>query len=401
MGRSVLILVILMSTLFAGIVINLQEKMLNLPDVMVRNMLWKEAESVSDYALRTGIRNAGSMGFSAPIEGYYNFTQYFDDFTIGHCTIDSIRYSFVESADHYRAQTTVRASLHGINLTYPAEMAFNYPITAIVGTPNCFYFEMDQPQFHGSNEWIRDTSGNGYTGQPYNAVSTRPHGSGANGWKCASFDGTDDYIDIRCEPGCTEHPALILTDEVTLVSFAKIRTDTNSNQGTIVWVSSDPYDTSSSNGAHPGNNLRVKPTAAIWYNSTNSSVHFAVTLNNGPKTYVEAIVPYTPLGKWPHNKDPWHHFGLTYNGWTLKAYINGIKKATVFAPSFAGVIPNRYGISVGRRDLRTVGTTNSEYKYFKGLLDQVGMYNRALTEAEMYAFYIGVIRPENILYIRD
>jgi hypothetical protein len=34
-------------------------------------------------------------------------------------------------------------------------------------------------------------------------------------------------------------------------------------------------------------------------------------------------------------------------------------------------------------------------------LDQVGMYNRALTEAEMYAFYIGVIRPENILYIRD
>jgi hypothetical protein len=65
-----------MSTLFAGIVITLQEKMLNLPDVMLRNMLWKEAECVSDYALRTGIRNAGSMGFSAPVEGYYNFTQY-------------------------------------------------------------------------------------------------------------------------------------------------------------------------------------------------------------------------------------------------------------------------------------------------------------------------------------
>jgi hypothetical protein len=113
------------------------------------------------------------------------------------------------------------------------------------------------------------------------------------------------------------------------------------------------------------------------------------------------LCPYTPLGKWPHNKDPWHHFGLTYNGWTLKAYINGIKKATVLAPSFAGVISNRYGISVGRRDLRTAGTTSSEYKYFLGLLDQVGMYNRALTEAEMYAFYIGVIRPENILYIRD
>jgi len=390
-----------MSTLFAGIVINLQEKMLNLPDVMARNMLWKEAESVSDYALRTGIKNAGLMGFSVPVEGQYNFTQNFNNFRIGHCTIDSIRYSFVEGADHYRAQTTVRASLHGINLTYPAEMAFNYPITAIVGTPNCFYFEMDQPQFHGSNEWIRDTSGNNYTGEPHNAVSTRPHGSGANGWKCSSFDGSDDYIDIRCEPGCTEHPVLVLTDEVTLVAFAKIRTDTNTNQGTILWVPSDPYDTGSPSGIHPGGNLRNKPTAAIWYNDANNSVHFAVTLNNGPRTYVEAIVPYTALGEWPHNKDPWHQFGLTYNGWTLKAYINGIKKATVLAPSYAGVIPNRYGISVGRRDLRTVGTTNSEYKYFKGLLDQVGMYNRALTEAEMYAFYIGVIRPENILYIRD
>lgn len=38
MGRSVLIVVLLMSTLFAGIVISMQRKMMKLPDVMVRNL---------------------------------------------------------------------------------------------------------------------------------------------------------------------------------------------------------------------------------------------------------------------------------------------------------------------------------------------------------------------------
>ena len=362
----------------------------------------KEAESVSDYALRTGIRNAVSLGLQVPQEGHTDTTQVFTNFRVGHCVIDSIRYSFVEGADHYRAQTTVRASMQGVNITYPAEMAFNYPISAVVGNPNCFYFEMDQPQFHGSNEWIRDTSGNNYTGEPYNAVSTRPHGSGANGWKCASFDGVDDYIDIRCEPGCPDHPRLVVSSALTIVCFAKIRVETTANQGTLVWLASDPYDHGSANGAHPGNNLRYKPTGAIWYSRTDQSMHFAATLNNGPKTMVEAVVPYTPLGKWPHNKDPWHFFGMTLRFGILKAYINGVKVATVYQGITNDAIPNTYGVSVGRRDIRNLGSGGTaEYKYFYGLMDQVGLYDRALSEAEMYGFYLGVIRPENILYIRD
>ena len=281
-------------------------------------------------------------------------------------------------------------------------MAFNFPITAIAGNPNCFYFEMDQPQFHGSNEWIRDTSGNDYTGQPYNAISTRPHGSGANGWKCASLDGVNDYIDILCQPGCTEHPNLVVSAEYTLIAFAKVRTETTVNQGTLVWLAADPYDSGSANGAHPGGNLRYKPTGGIFYNASDQKMHFVATLDNSNKYMIDASFAYTPVGKWPHNKDAWHFFGMTLKNGTLKTYFNGIRQTTTWSGWWNDAIPNRYGVSVGRRDIRNLGTGGvGEYKYFFGLLDQVGLYNRALTDAEMYGLYMGVIKPENILYIKD
>ena len=118
MGRSVLILVVLMSTIFGGIVVSMQRRMQNFPEVMVRNLLKKEAESVSDYALRTGIRNAQSMGLQMPVEGVpLNVTQTFNNLRVGHCSIDSIRYRFINTTSQYRAQTAVRASMQGFNIT--------------------------------------------------------------------------------------------------------------------------------------------------------------------------------------------------------------------------------------------------------------------------------------------
>ena len=52
MGRAMLILVILLSTVFAGIALRMQTKMLDLPDVLRDDQLKRETENVSDYALR-------------------------------------------------------------------------------------------------------------------------------------------------------------------------------------------------------------------------------------------------------------------------------------------------------------------------------------------------------------
>ena len=63
MGRAMLIFVILMTTIFAGVLINLNRNLSDMPTVIVRNTLMREAENVSDFALRNGIRNANSVAF--------------------------------------------------------------------------------------------------------------------------------------------------------------------------------------------------------------------------------------------------------------------------------------------------------------------------------------------------
>ncbi|MDZ4182329.1 MAG: hypothetical protein U1B83_05570, partial [Candidatus Cloacimonadaceae bacterium] len=65
MGRSMLIVVVLMSTLYTGIMMSMQRSLFSLPDIVSRNMLQKQAESVSDYALRTAVRRSVSLGMQA------------------------------------------------------------------------------------------------------------------------------------------------------------------------------------------------------------------------------------------------------------------------------------------------------------------------------------------------
>ena len=58
MGRGMLILVILMSTIFAGIAMRAQNRALELPDVLRDDQIKRETENVSDYALRYAIAYA-------------------------------------------------------------------------------------------------------------------------------------------------------------------------------------------------------------------------------------------------------------------------------------------------------------------------------------------------------
>ncbi len=114
-----------MGTIYMGIMLNLQNTILRMPDVMVRQMLSKEAEGVSDYALRTAVRNSVQLGLQASEGTILKLTEVYNGFQLGNCIVDSIEYSFVESGNHYRAVSYVRGSFLGQSITYPAEIAFN------------------------------------------------------------------------------------------------------------------------------------------------------------------------------------------------------------------------------------------------------------------------------------
>ena len=385
-----IVVVILMGTVYAGIMYNMQKRLFDLPQVMVRQLISKESESVSDYALRTAVRNSVSLGLQAQAGQILKMTTIYSGFNVGNCVIDSIVYTFVEAANHYRALSYVRGSLQEVDISYPAEIAFNFPISQIVGNPNCFYLEMDQPQFNPSFNEVIDSSDNENHAEFFGDVTTRPMGEGVNGWKCASFGSGGGWIQHE------GNASMQVNSNYTIVAFAKIQE--NHPAATLVWLPSNPYDTGTAIDGHPGQNLRYKPTGGIWYQSGN--MHFTAVNTN--YTQVTVTVPFTPDGKWPHNKDKWHFFAMTYNYGIVKAYINGTLRGISLLGFPFAAITNTYGFTLGRKDIRNLGAGGtSEYMYMLGLMDQTGLYNRTLTDAEILNFYNGVINPADILYIRD
>lgn len=404
MGRSVLILVLLMSTLFTAIMLSVQRRMLNLPDIITKNMLKKQIEGVSDYALRTAVRNSVGLGMVASPDSVTHWTLHYNNFNIQNCVIDSIKYDFAYAANRYRARSYVRGNLMGVQEQYNAEIAFNFPLIEVVGTPDLFYLEFDQPQFNPSQNWCLawDSTVNHNDGIPYpiygqsgaGAIKTRPNGQGANGWKCASFEAEGGYIYN------TGHSSMHISSNYTIISFAKIIN--GHPAATIVWLASDPFDGNTAytdvNGVyHPGANLRLKPTGGIWYE--NGNLYFSAV--NNLNYQITVSVPFTPQGKWPHNKDQWIFMGMTYNRGIVKGYVNGLPVGTNWAGWPYSAKTNAYGYSIGRRDLRGGTFSESDYKYMFGLIDQVGLYSRTLSDAEMWSLYDQIIRPADIQYIRD
>jgi len=80
----------------------------------------------------------------------------------------------------------------------------------------------------------------------------------------------------------------------------------------------------------------------------------------------------------------WHHVAGTYDGSRLSLYIDG--RLDNFEFAFGGKI------ALNDRDVRIGDTTDQLYKgarYWSGLIDDVRIYNQALTEAEIKVLYTG------------
>lgn len=394
MGRAMLMVSVLMATIYAGIMVTMQRNILSVPNIVSRNMLTKQAESVSDYALRTAIHNSIQYGMMAGEGQVWLWEDHYQNFNIQDCTIDSIKYTFVGdgTTNSYRAISFVNGNLMGRNVHYRAEVAFSFPVIALLNLDYCIHLEMDQPQFNpgvGSTVW--DSSENDNDAFFYGDVDTRPMGQGVDGWKCASFGGANGYI---WHDG---NSSMQVASEFTILSFAKIREGRTA--ATLVWMPPDPADPAlASNGVGWGS-VRKLPTGGIWLQS--NVMYFSCTTVNG--TAVTVTAPFVPDAKWPHNKDQWHFFGLTYNRGRVKAYIDGLPVGSNNNLLYPWYQPNAIvnkGIYLGREYFGTPQSGDA-FRQMQGLLDQVGLVPRALSDGEIATFYNQTINPATIQYIRD
>ena len=187
----------------------------------------------------------------------------------------------------------------------------------------------------GSGATTADVSGNGNPGT-INGASWTSAGRNAN---ALSFDGAGTTVEVAAST------SLDLTTAMTLSAWIK-PTASQSGWRTIVQRQIDAYFLNASNDTGP-----LRPSGGGTF--------------GGVTDFVSGSNP-SPLGVWTH-------VALTYDGSMMRLYVNGTQVAT---NAMTG------SIEPGSSPL-WIGCNQPYGEYFNGLIDDVRVYNRSLSQAEV------------------
>jgi hypothetical protein len=85
-------------------------------------------------------------------------------------------------------------------------------------------------------------------------------------------------------------------------------------------------------------------------------------------------------------KNQWYTIAYTYDGTTAKFYVNGALASSIPNTSPVTFTPNSFNILIGKHE-------NPLYPYyFKGVIDEIRIYNRAITNQEVG--YLDIFRSK-------
>jgi len=152
-----------------------------------------------------------------------------------------------------------------------------------------------------------------------------------------SFDGSDDYVELSAIPALT-------SDNMTIEAW-----------------------------------IRLEGPPGPWYPIVTQ--HFAATyngyyfyVNQGKPTFslVTNLAFIRLVCPDAISNDQWYHIAGTNDGANMKIYVNGLLKATLSSTGASGVDNDAM-----------IGFDDVASTYFEGLIDDVRIYNRALTDEEL------------------
>ncbi len=190
---------------------------------------------------------------------------------------------------------------------------------------------------------FNDSSGKGNNGEPNGASIVTDPTRG----QVASFDGMNDYVN------CSNDVSLDITGKITLSLWVKTNDSGNSEDNDWVAKGDHTYAIKHKNS----NNIEFFIYDGDWY-----TAWYAVDSSfNGV----------------------WHHVAGTYDGSSLKLYVDGMLQATT---AHVGSIATRTNnLYLGE---------NSEItgRFYAGAMDDVRIYSRALSQGEV-AYLAGKTTP--------
>jgi hypothetical protein len=191
-----------------------------------------------------------------------------------------------------------------------------------------------------------DLSGNGNNGVVNGATLTLDRLGNAN--SAYSFNGINTSIQVQ------SNSTLLLTNNYSLNGWfnANVFFNTNNSDRSII----------------------SKVSSTGWYNgyevmvggNTNDIVHVG---NVGGNNFI--------LGNSGYLINTWYMFSVTFDGNTMKLFMNGslVNSQTQTGNIQTGNIPLRFGMREGN------------FQYFNGKIDDIGIWNRALTQQEITNLY--------------
>ncbi|MEK7699999.1 MAG: LamG-like jellyroll fold domain-containing protein [Planctomycetota bacterium] len=205
----------------------------------------------------------------------------------------------------------------------------------------------------GTGTTTADSSGNSKNGTIQGATwTTGKNGSGL------SFNGTSDYVSIPC----------MNYDELSISAwFYKNRKDAKSADAIF-------------GGWRRNSNVQLQEGFDLrFYPKTPHTLRFVVVTQNASGSRTTKTARY----KLVNSAGSWYHAACTYNKTTgaQKLYVNGQLVATQTHPAGNTVVP-----LTSYSDMR-IGHSRVIAGYFNGSIDDVRLYNSALSDEEVQGLY--------------
>lgn len=211
------------------------------------------------------------------------------------------------------------------------------------------HWKLDEISYNGTQGEVKDSSGNGYDGTSYGKVITNPGKIGRAGY----FDAANNWISSDTFP------------EMNIFSIS-------------IWVK--PYDITQ---------VRLIASRRWAYNSwqlgqDGDKVLFSIWQATGIQIEAERVE-----GALIQNK--WCNITAIVDGTYVSIYVNGALKGSPV--TYDGTIKeSAVGVCIGKYVI------NSEYN-FNGSIDDVRIYNRAITSNEVTKLYnLGTPKKETVAY---
>ena len=160
------------------------------------------------------------------------------------------------------------------------------------------------------------------------------------GHSTLEFDGVDDFVFVR------DNPVLDLTDELTLMAWVNAYNIPASGERKLVYK---------------GDAYLIKVRASKLSGDVHVNGWIGSLYDSKP----------TPLREW-------HHVAITYDGKAEHLYVDGVETDSKPRAGKISVTNKHLGIGAIKKT-----DTSNPYDFFNGIIDEIRIYNRALTADEI------------------